>query len=39
MMFIKLVFGKNQNHYHYNMFLEKFSYQSLKNNDNKSVFV
>ena len=32
---IKLVWNKDQNHYCYNMFLEKCSYQLSKNNDNK----
>ena len=32
---IKSFFNKNQNHYYYNKFLEKCSYQLLKNNDNK----
>ena len=27
---IKLVFSKDQNHYYYNIFLEKFSYQLAK---------
>ena len=35
---IKLVFSKNQNHYCYNIFLEKCSYQLPKNNDKKYVF-
>ena len=32
---IKSVFKKNQNYYYYNIFLETYSYQLLKNNDNK----
>ena len=34
-MLIKSVFNKGQNHYYYNIFLEKCSYQLPKNNDNK----
>ena len=34
-IFIKPVFNKDQNHYNYNIFLEKCSYQLPKNNDNK----
>ena len=33
---IKLVFNKNQNHKYHNIFSEKCSYQSPKNNYNKS---
>ena len=32
---IKLVFNTDQNHYYYNIFLEKCSYQLTRNNDNK----
>ena len=32
---IKSAFNKNQNHYYYNMFLEKGSYQTPENNYNK----
>ena len=32
---VKSVFNKNQNHYCYNLFLEKCSFQLPKNNDNK----
>ena len=35
MTFIKSVFNKNQNHYYYNIFLEKCSYQLDENNGNK----
>ena len=38
-IFTKLVFKKNQNHYYYNIFLEKCSYQLPKNNYNKLVFL
>ena len=31
----KSLFNKDQNHYYYNMFLEKCSYQLPKTNDNK----
>ena len=36
---IKSVFNKNQNHYNYNIFPEKGSYQLTENVDNKQVFV
>ena len=32
---IKPIFNNNQNHYQYNIFLEKCLYQLPKNNDNK----
>ena len=35
LILIKSVFDKNQNHYYYNIFLKKSSYQLPKNNDNK----
>ena len=32
---IKSVWNKDQNYYYYDIFLEKYSYQFPKNNDNK----
>ena len=34
-IFIESVFIKNENHYYYNIFLEKSSYQLPENNNNK----
>ena len=39
MILIKSVWSKDQNHYYYDIFLEKCSYQLPKNNYNKQVFV
>ena len=36
---ITSVLKKDQNHYNYNLFLEKCSYELPKNNENKYVFV
>ena len=36
---VKSIFNKNENHYYYNIFLEKCSYQLSKINDIKLVFV
>ena len=35
-MIINSVFNKNQTHYNYNVFLEKYLYQLAQNNNNKT---
>ena len=38
MIYIKSVWNKDQNHYYYNIFLEKCFYQLPKNNDIKFLY-